>query len=264
MEWLLPGKEVDAIHSWGEAEKAFVGLKQLSINDKDKNKHPWYEAKCKIMHAALHQAAENYMMPLFPSELDKDENAANGAGAQKNEGNVRSDRMGIFSVYEFINAGNFGPIGSLDAEVGTLEIEQVFIDDQPFQVLAVDGSRFFRVSTQCTIVIKVSGNSMDLANIHDGDYVLLRLLPKAVGDFTDVDYQTDDYSFQGFKDGDIVAAEILNEAGDTATLKRIFRRGRKIILQPQSTNPKYMEREFDQTNKDFSVCGVVQAILKPI
>ena len=264
MEWLLSGKEVDAINSWREAEKAFVGLNKSSVNDKDKSMHPWYEAKCKVMHTALHQAAENYMIPLFPSDLDKDENAANGTGAQNNEGNVRSDRMGIFSVYESINAGNFGPSGNSDSEVGKLEIEQVFINDLPYRVLAINGSRFFQASAQDSIVIKVSGDSMNLANICDGEYVLLRLLPKNIRDFTDADYQTDGYLFQGFKDGDIVAAEIANDEGDTSTLKRVFRRGRKIILQPQSTNPKYTEHEFDATDKDFFIRGVVQAILKPV
>ena len=264
MEWLLPGKEVDAINSWREAEKAFVGLKQYHVGQKDK--HSWYDARCKEMHDALHQAAEKYGIPHLPLGADGNENIVAGQDAKNNDASAgfRSDRMGLFSVHEYINAGSFGPSGNLDTPACNLEVEQVFINDQTYRILAIDGNRFFRASTQGSIVIKVSGDSMNKANVQNGDYVLLRLLPKNFSDFNGAGNRADVYSFQGFRDGDIVAAEILNEEGDATILKRVFRRGKKIILKPQSTNSEYKEYEFDASDEGFCIRGVALAVLKPI
>ncbi|MBE0683780.1 MAG: hypothetical protein IH589_17885 [Anaerolineales bacterium] len=264
MEWLLPGKEVDAINSWREAEKAFEGLRQYNVNQKDK--YSWYDVRCKEMHAALHQAADKYGIPHLPLENGKNENPAADGEVNNNGGsaNFRSDRMGLLGVYENINAGSFGSSGILETPVGNLEVEQVFIDDRLFRILSINGNRFFKASTQGTVVIKVSGNSMDKANIQSGDYVLLRLLPKNFSDLNVADDQMDINSFQSFKDGDIVAAEIVDDEGDVATLKRVFRRGKKIVLQPQSTDPSYAEREFSATDKGFFIGGVVIAVLKPV
>jgi len=264
MEWLLSGKEVDAINSWREAEKAFEALRKQ--NESQKDKHSWYDARCKEMHAALHQAADKYGIPHLPLDAEKNGNPGveEDSNNNDNSANFHSDRMGIFSVYEYINAGSFGPSGILETPVGNLEIEQVFIDDKPFRILAIDGRRFFKIPTQNTHVIKVSGDSMNLVNIQSEDYVLLRLLPKNFSDFNDADDQDDVHSFQGFKNGDIVAAEIVNEEGNVATLKRVFRRGKKIVLQPQSTNPEHVEREFDVIDEGFLICGVALAVLKPM
>jgi tetratricopeptide (TPR) repeat protein len=264
MEWLLPGKEVDAINSWREAKKKFETLRTGKESKKDE--YSWYDTRCKEMHMALHQAAEKYEIPSLPIDADKSENTVN-KGDNKNtddSADLRSDRMGLFSIYEYINAGSFGPSGILEASVGDLEVEQVFIDDKPFGILTVNGSRFFKASMQDTILVKVVGDSMNLANILNGDYVLLRLLPKSFSDFNGLDNPTDIFSSQNFKDGDIVAAEIIDKEGDTTTLKRVFHRGKKIILQPQSTNPDYTEREFDITDEGFCIRGKVLAILKPI
>ena len=263
MEWLLPGKEVDAINSWREAEKIFQGLEKANVNQKEK--HYWYHLRCEEMHAALHEATDIYEIPPLQGSAGEDDNPANNADAKNNNGNghPRSDRMGVFPVYEHINAGNFGPSGILEKPTRRMEVEQVFISDKAFRVLTVNGNRFISVSPQNTFVVKVSGDSMNKADIQSGDYVLLRSVPKSFGDFAGIDDQTDINSSQVFSDRDIVAAEIFDEEGNAATLKRIFRRGRKIVLQPQSTNPVHVEREFDATDAGFTICGVVIAILKP-
>jgi hypothetical protein len=264
MEWLLPGKEVDAINSWRESEKKFEALKKGKENKKDENS--WYEAKCTIMNSALRQATKEYEIPRPPSNAGQNEVTTVGADIKNGNasGDPRSDRMGIFSVYKHINAGSFGSSGILDEPHGTSEVEQVFIDDKSFRILAINGNRFFRTSTQSNIIVKVSGDSMNKAGVQSGDYVLLRMLPKGFKDFTGDDDQTDINSFQLFKDGDIVAAEIFDQDDDVATLKRISRWRNKIILRPESTNPKHVEREFDATDEGFTICGVVVAILKPI
>lgn len=83
--------------------------------------------------------------------------------------------------------------------------------------------------------LKVHGDSMIGARIHDGDYVYIRKQ-------TDVDH------------GDI-AAVLVN--GDEATLKRILKADNTVILQPE--NSKYQPRVF--TNKDL-VSGHVRIIGK--
>lgn len=268
MEWLLPGKEVDAINSWREAQKAFETLRQKNISQKDK--HSWYDARCKEMHTALHQATDKYGIPPLPLDACKNENTIAEDDIKNNDDtvNFRLDRISLFSIYEHINAGSFGPSGILESPVGDLEIEQVLIEDDPFHILALNGSRVFKASTQDSIVVKVSGDSMNKANIENGDYILLRLLPRNVSDFIITDFQTDNqtdvHPLQFFKDGDIVAAEIVQEDNESATLKRIFKRGKKIILRPESTNPEYIEREFDITDKGFNIRGVAVAVLKPL
>ncbi|HNO84592.1 MAG TPA: hypothetical protein PKM54_08195, partial [Anaerolineales bacterium] len=66
------------------------------------------------------------------------------------------------------------------------------------------------------------------------------------------------------RNGDIVAAEIINDEGDGVTLKRIVVRGGRIVLQPQSSNPVHVEREFNISDPHLYICGVVQAIFKPL
>jgi SOS-response transcriptional repressor LexA len=96
------------------------------------------------------------------------------------------------------------------------------------------------------------------------------LLPKNISDFDitgilpeDEDFYVNAKHSQVVKNGDIVAAEILNE-DNNIVLKRIFRRGNKIILQPESTDLKYKVREFSGMNVGFFVCGIAVAVLKPV
>lgn len=263
MEWLLPGKEVDAINSWREAEKIFQDLKQININQKDR--YSWYLSRREEMHAALHEATDKYEIPSLPNDGNENVNLVGVLGGKSNNDSsrLRSDRMGIFGVYEHINAGSFGPSGILEKSVRKMEVERVFVDDKSFRILAVTGGRFFSIAPQNTFVVKVLGDSMDKANINSGDYVILRPLPKNFRDFVVANEEAEINSFQVFNDGDIVAAEIFDEGGNIATLKRVFRRGRKVVLRPESSNPEYVEREFDATNEGFAIFGVVVAILKP-
>lgn len=265
MDWLLPNKEVEAINSWREAEKRF---KLIRDKENKKSRLDWYDARCKEMHDALHQAAEKYQIPPLPAETPENkylfaEMTTNNR--EDSEQQVHSDRVGLFSIYESISAGGFGPSGMLNTPVeGMVEVEQVFIEDKPYRIVSVDGHSFFRSSTHGTAVIKVSGDSMNLANIASGDYVLLRFLPKNPQIVAEPDETGDMPPLVSYRNGDIVAAEIINDEEDGVTLKRIVIRGGRIVLQPQSSNPVHVEREFNISDQRLCICGVVQAIFKPL
>jgi repressor LexA len=99
-------------------------------------------------------------------------------------------------------------------------------------------------------VIRVTGNSMNLANIDEGDYVILRRQNTA-------------------QNGDIVAAEIRG-VDQTITLKRFLKRNSEVILQPESTNPVYREFRVDLSKltpaeeQPFYIQGIALAVLKPL
>ena len=265
MEWLLPSKEVEAIASWREAEKKFQNLRK---NENQKVRMDWYDARCKEMHDALHQAAEKYQIPPLPAETPENKSLFAEMPTNNREDvgqQMHSDRIGLFSIHESINAGDFGSSGILETPInGMVEVEQVFIEDKPFRIVSVHGHSFFRSSTHGTAVIKVSGDSMNQANIESGDYVLLRFLPKNIREFAELGEGEDFSPSSGYKSGDIVAAEIVSDEGDEITLKRILLRNGRIILQPQSSNPAHIEREFEASNEQLFICGVVQAIFKPV
>ncbi|HZD41844.1 MAG TPA: S24 family peptidase, partial [Terriglobales bacterium] len=147
---------------------------------------------------------------------------------------------------------------------------RVFINGRPHRIISINGHKVTRIlPISDSIVIKVSGDSMNKANILNGDYILLRLLPKNVSDFDISDILPEDEDFykeakhsQVVTDGDIVAAEVLNEDSEV-TLKRFYRRGDKIVLAPDSTNPVHRPKIFDSKNQGFFVRGVAVAVFKP-
>jgi repressor LexA len=91
---------------------------------------------------------------------------------------------------------------------------------------------------------------MNLANIDEGDYVILRRQNTA-------------------QNGDIVAAEIRG-VDQTITLKRFLKRNSEVILQPESTNPVYREFRVDLSKltpaeeQPFYIQGIALAVLKPL
>lgn len=87
-----------------------------------------------------------------------------------------------------------------------------------------------------TFVLRVKGESMIEAGILDGDYVVVR-------------------SQQTASDGDIVVAMIDEEA----TVKRFFRRGGRILLQPENAA---MEPIWADRHVDFAVLGKVVALFR--
>ena len=82
--------------------------------------------------------------------------------------------------------------------------------------------------------------------IEDGDYLLVRSQNIA-------------------EDNEIVVAGIFGQ-DNRATIKRLKRRNGKILLYPESDDPKHYvidwEKEFNDFDQGFSVYGVVEAVFK--
>jgi len=86
--------------------------------------------------------------------------------------------------------------------------------------------------------LEVSGNSMQLIGIYDGDLVLV----EPVGDAEP-------------RNGEIVAARL----GGEATVKRYFRRDDQVVLEPANTEfAPILVREYD----DFTVLGRVSGLFR--
>ncbi len=88
-------------------------------------------------------------------------------------------------------------------------------------------------------LLKVEGDSMIEAHIKDGDYVVVKPRPTA-------------------ENGDIVAALMDGEA----TVKRFYRKGREIRLEP--ANPEYKPVVIKAGQSDVSIVGKVVAVLRRI
>jgi SOS-response transcriptional repressor LexA len=158
------------------------------------------------------------------------------------------DILQTLMVYAEIPAG--GPKAVPKATGTFLEIERFTIEGKTYFLKSLRGQgRVINLGSGRTFVLKVTGDSMNQAGIRDGEYVLLRRQDGAV-------------------DGDIVAVELRGE-DDLATLKRYRERNGKIVLQPESDNPAYQEREFSRdemfaagTLQPFFIQGVALGVFK--
>ncbi|MAT43965.1 MAG: hypothetical protein CL609_16645 [Anaerolineaceae bacterium] len=163
-----------------------------------------------------------------------------------------SGQTKVLDVYHTIPAG---PLTELEdppepLESFPLQKEQAMflIDKQGFQLFRLDGTeQTIHLNSQLHIVLRVEGDSMNLANIDDGDYILLRL--------------QNDASHE-----DIVAAQIIEKGAEPqATLKRFERDGKKINLKAESSNPKNKSYPFveNDLNHKLSIIGVAIGVFKP-
>jgi SOS-response transcriptional repressor LexA len=158
------------------------------------------------------------------------------------------DVLQTLPVYAEIPAG--GPKAVPKVTGTPLEVECFTIEGERYYLKNLRGQgRVINPGSGKTIVLKVTGDSMNQAGIRDGEYVLLRRQDGAV-------------------DGDIVAVELRGE-DDLATLKRYRERNGKIVLQPESDNPAYQEREFSWeemlatgTPQPFFIQGVALGVFK--
>jgi len=85
--------------------------------------------------------------------------------------------------------------------------------------------------------LQIAGDSMIEDGIYDGNYIVVR-------------YTTD------FKNGDIVIAYVNEEA----TVKRIYKRGSKIVLQP--ANAELEPIEVDPQYAEFRIGGKVIDVIR--
>jgi hypothetical protein len=162
---------------------------------------------------------------------------------------VRSVTMEAFPILDEIPAGNPGPVAVDANRIGNLEIETVLLEDRPHRLVNLrDRGKTINLNPflstgERLVVLRVNGDSMNLAGIDSGDYVLLRQIDTADPE-------------------DIVAAEIINEDSQ-ATLKRLRFENGGFMLYPESTNPIHQPRAFNHLGKEFRVRGVALAVFKP-
>jgi len=155
------------------------------------------------------------------------------------------DILQLFTISEEIPAGDFGPSGIDPFPIGTVEIDRLIINGNPYSIHSTRGRKIINLSLDQKLnVIKVKGDSMDQENITEKDYVLLRKVDVPAN-------------------GDIVMAEIVG-IDSHATLKKYSREKDRITLKPHSSNPAHKPFVFKKINEGFYIRGVVVAILKPI
>jgi len=85
------------------------------------------------------------------------------------------------------------------------------------------------------MAVRAVGNSMNDADIHDGDYVLVEMTSKV-------------------KSGDRVVAVV----GDMVTVKKLEIRDNMLILRPESKDPRYKPIIL---GSDFNITGKVMAVI---
>ncbi len=155
-----------------------------------------------------------------------------------------ADILQLFTVSEEIPAGDFGPSGNDPFPIGTVELDRLSISGRPYSIHSTRGRRIINLPLEKIAVVKVKGDSMNLENITEQDFVMLRR--------ADVP-----------ENGDIVLAEIVG-VDNKATLKRYFKEKDTITLKPNSSNPVHTPFVFKKTTEGFYIRGVVVAVLKPI
>ena len=93
-------------------------------------------------------------------------------------------------------------------------------------------------------VLKVRGNSMIEDHIYDGDYVLV--MPAETANDRDI----------------IVATHVTSGAAGAATLKRFFREGNRIRLQPANPTMKPIYVSAEEWDAEWRVQGRVTAVYR--
>jgi SOS-response transcriptional repressor LexA len=256
IHWLLPHQEVNAMSKWRSSIKKFESLRDhCKQNHED---YHWYKERCIEMSDALHRAVDEYKIPPLPDGADEwtDEPGVEETPSQNDNPvsrlhtpNNHDDPAIWFQfipVYDHISAGKFDASNILEQPVTHMEVDRVIIEGVPYRIHSFTGSRLVNLpSLQEHYVLKVTGNSMNRAKpvpIDPNDYVLMKRQSVAPS-------------------GNIVAAVIIRD-DPLATLKRFYQRGDEYILQPESDDPKWQERIL--MKEDFSICGIVLAVLKKI
>jgi len=126
------------------------------------------------------------------------------------------------------------------------QISQLRIDDQLVDVYSTHptfGSQIHLSEYERYYFLRVKGDSMNLAGINHGDYVLMRRT-------------------QVGRNGDIVAV-VIADYGKDATLKRFTVGKDSFFFQPESTNETHKTLEFGHLDESFHIHGVAVAVLKP-
>ena len=257
VHWIM-NEKVDGITAW---QNAIVQFEERQSNAQvDSEMTRWYSERLGRMKQALAAAIDTGQLPNCNLSTPPDPAQAVDGEADAEEDDDRSffdgDSLRWVScqVSESIPAGGFGPTGFDPDPLGFLEISEVLIEDEPYQVLSVqrpssrrnivDLSSQYRYQT-----VYVTGTSMNAAKpipIVEGDFVLIQAQPHV-------------------NDNEIVVVGITG-LDERATIKRLKRRNGKIRLVPETTDPKNSEidwdKEFSELEEDFKIIGTVIAIFK--
>ena len=265
VQWRSMPARQQAVISWRNSISDFERLaKQPSI---PRQHRAWYEETCRTLEQNLVAALEEVgkYMDILPSPGTTEATSADrsteisatllpSASSMTQPSDTlmpgestithTADILQLFTISEEIPAGDFGPSGSDPFPTDTVEIDRVLISGHPYSIHSTRGRRIINIPfDQKLIVVKVKGDSMNLENITEKDFVLLRKV--------DVP-----------ENGDIVLAEIVG-VDSKATLKRYFIEKGTITLRPNSSNPIHQPFVFKKIDDGFYIRGVVVAVLKP-
>ena len=271
--WELPAERDNAINVWRRSRSI---IRSLLADDyfMASEKKTWYEERYEEMGFDLEKMTFQSEKPAVAdkrknTDAQDAEQASSAAdsdaagdeawpinkaprGKNKQSSNTRLKKAFLkwWPVLSEIPAGI--PIGLLldnPEYCSNLEVGQLQIDDLLYQVHDIHGeSASIAIDLRINyFVLRVTGDSMNKAEINDGDYVLLR-------------------SGDAANSNDIVAVEI-HDVDAQSTLKRFIVQDRKFIFRPESHNPIHQPHEFregDDSEKQYLIRGSVVAILKPI
>ena len=156
----------------------------------------------------------------------------------------------VFEITDWIPAGGRKAMNATHRPLGHMQLDRVIIDDRCYRVepLKRNGTRInltrYLTSGQQLVVLKVKGDSMNRANVLDGDYVLVAMQDQA-------------------QDGEIVVAGV-SGVDQEATLKYYRPRGAVIELVPNSDNPIHVAQTYPLRDGSFFISGVALAVFKAV
>jgi len=240
----------DSVNAVAEWENSLNQFQEQSIKtQRDSKLVYWYRDTSKVMESAIAAAVEYNA----PPDLNTFRPAQS---ASASSGSIRMHSLHSIPVLGEIPAG--APLGVLPGTSDYLTTQTFkFVDDTEYRVMSLIPDRMIvRIQQQQEyFILRVSGSSMNQskpAPILDGDYVLLLKQDQP-------------------RDNDIVAAEIItaDAKDDRATLKRYKTRGDKILLVPESSDPKfkqpmYVDKMYSKVDEEFHVRGVALAVFKKL
>ncbi len=237
--WKTPNHSEEWILLWQESLKGFVELAR-----KRGELSSWYTKGSAMMmqdiERAIAQECSSSSAPVPVTTLRLVTKPTSAA--------IGSTMSWSFPVVDEIQAGDpkvvgFDPTPKSFAKLDTSN--QFTIDGHAYRIVNLRPGNIVKLhGTERYTILKVIGDSMDQAGIDDGNYVLLQLVEAA-------DSQ------------DIVAAQIV-DVDVRATLKRLVKRNRKILLRPESTNSRHKAFEFTESSQGFYIRGIALAVLKPM
>ena len=288
--WLRSSKHADAINEWKAAIGIFYDISMssgLTITSKT-----WYDNELVFMRKALRKAIEidqlppldNFKLLLTGQEIPARRKFGTTVPRYAKDEQIEVEEedfdfaqdvtpillpenfFQLFVVYDEIRAGLPGPIayspsprypaGHSDLDPSDyIEVSRVMIGHREYavKILQKGSQRLSLISNAQFYILRVQGDSMNMAGIDDGDYVVMR--SQMIAD-----------------NGDIIAAEIVGVDVSRATLKRYTKKGKTVTLKAESDSKEFAGKKgvWDFTaaeqNKDdkFFIRGVAVAVLKPV